>query len=585
MFGFDAVLEDPGLANGVRTVRLRGGLREHLRFVHLVDPAIRRKCSRRGHRGEERRRPSCGRASRPSASTCRCSTSRPAPGDFIANGVISHNCFARRTHEWLEFDSGRDFDSQIVVKTNLVEVLRRELARPSWKREHVALGTNTDPYQRAEGRYRLMPGVIGALADSGTPFSILTKGTLLRRDIPLLAEAAQRGPGRPRASPWRSGTTTCTPASSRACRRRGRGSTWSGRSPTPACRAASSSRPCCPGSPTTTAHLDAALGAIAAAGATGVTVIPLHLRPGAREWFMAWLAPRAPGAGAALRAALRPAGLRARPSTAPGWPQRVAPLLRQARPGPAVRGSGPRRDGADRHRRPGRRGGRASRRAACRPAACPASARGESSPAGPGRRRDARRAAVPALSRRSAGQAGRPATARAERAPRPPAPRRARTPAARRPPARAGGRSRRTARGRRPPAPRPLPPGGRRGRPQVLGRPDGVLGERHLQRLVGQPAADPRVQPRAAAQRRQHPRAVGERREARRGPPPRRARRSARRAPPTRRRRCATSSRRAVACTWSRRSERNCRPAPASPAPARTRPPRAGARGPRCGPG
>ena len=103
-------------------------------------------------------------------------------------------CFARRTHEWLELDSGHDFDSQIVVKTNLVDVLRRELARPSWAHEHVALGTNTDPYQRAEGRYRLMPGVIAALTESATPFSILTKGTLLRRDIPLLAESAGKVP-------------------------------------------------------------------------------------------------------------------------------------------------------------------------------------------------------------------------------------------------------------------------------------------------------------------------------------------------------------------------------------------------------
>jgi DNA repair photolyase len=103
-------------------------------------------------------------------------------------------CFSRGTHEWLGFDSGRDFDTQIVVKTNLVDVLRRELDRPSWKREHVALGTNTDPYQRAEGRYRLMPGVINALAGSGTPFSILTKGTLLRRDVPLLAAAAHDVP-------------------------------------------------------------------------------------------------------------------------------------------------------------------------------------------------------------------------------------------------------------------------------------------------------------------------------------------------------------------------------------------------------
>ena len=77
-------------------------------------------------------------------------------------------------------------------KINVAEVLRRELARPRWTREHVAMGTNTDPYQRAEGRYRLMPQVISALADSRTPFSILTKGTLLSRDLPLLSEVATR---------------------------------------------------------------------------------------------------------------------------------------------------------------------------------------------------------------------------------------------------------------------------------------------------------------------------------------------------------------------------------------------------------
>ena len=99
-------------------------------------------------------------------------------------------CFARPTHEYLDLDSGNDFDSQIVVKTNIAAVLRKELARRSWKREMVALGTSTDPYQRAEGRYRLMPGIIRALTESGTPFSILTKGTLLRRDLPLLTLAA-----------------------------------------------------------------------------------------------------------------------------------------------------------------------------------------------------------------------------------------------------------------------------------------------------------------------------------------------------------------------------------------------------------
>src|SRR5918997_1156092 len=103
-------------------------------------------------------------------------------------------CFARPSHRYLELDQGLDFDQQIVVKTNVADVLRRELARPSWRGEQVALGTNTDPYQRAEGRYRLMPGIIEALASSGTPLSILTKGTLLRRDLPLLAAAARDVP-------------------------------------------------------------------------------------------------------------------------------------------------------------------------------------------------------------------------------------------------------------------------------------------------------------------------------------------------------------------------------------------------------
>ena len=119
------------------------------------------------------------------------------PFRYTVNGYrgCSHACrycFARPTHEYLDLDCGTDFDTQVVVKTNVAEVLRRELHRRSWQRETVALGTNTDPYQRAEGRYALMPGIIGALADSGTPFSILTKGTLLRRDLPLIADAAAR---------------------------------------------------------------------------------------------------------------------------------------------------------------------------------------------------------------------------------------------------------------------------------------------------------------------------------------------------------------------------------------------------------
>ena len=101
-------------------------------------------------------------------------------------------CFARPTHRYLDFDAGRDFDREIIVKVNAPEVLRAELARPSWKREHVALGTNTDPYQWVEGRYRLTQGVLEALRDAGNPCSVLTKSPLLLRDLPLMLEIAER---------------------------------------------------------------------------------------------------------------------------------------------------------------------------------------------------------------------------------------------------------------------------------------------------------------------------------------------------------------------------------------------------------
>ena len=99
-------------------------------------------------------------------------------------------CFARPTHEYLGLDAGRDFEREIVVKVNVPEVLRAELARPSWTGEHVALGTNTDPYQWVESRYRLMPGIWEALRDARNPCSVLTKSPLILRDVALLREIA-----------------------------------------------------------------------------------------------------------------------------------------------------------------------------------------------------------------------------------------------------------------------------------------------------------------------------------------------------------------------------------------------------------
>jgi len=101
-------------------------------------------------------------------------------------------CFARPTHTYLDFNAGRDFEREIVVKVNAPEVLKAELARRSWKREHVAIGTNTDPYQWVEKRYRLMVGIWEALRDASNPCSVLTKSPLLLRDLDLMLEIAAR---------------------------------------------------------------------------------------------------------------------------------------------------------------------------------------------------------------------------------------------------------------------------------------------------------------------------------------------------------------------------------------------------------
>jgi DNA repair photolyase len=101
-------------------------------------------------------------------------------------------CFARPTHTYLDFDAGRDFEREIVVKVNAPERLRAELARPSWRGEHVALGTNTDPYQWVEGRYGLMRGIWQAMIDARNPASVLTKSPLLLRDLDLMVELDRR---------------------------------------------------------------------------------------------------------------------------------------------------------------------------------------------------------------------------------------------------------------------------------------------------------------------------------------------------------------------------------------------------------
>ena len=247
--------------------------------------------------------------------------------DFVADGVISHNCFARPTHEYLELDSGADFDSQIVVKTNVAAVLRRELARPSWQRETVALGTNTDPYQRAEGRYKLMPGIIDALVEAETPFSILTKGALLRRDLDRLSAAAER---------VRVGVAVSIALADEELH----DSVEPG-APTPRARIdlvraiRDAGLPCgvmvapvLPWLTDTEEQLEELFARLADAGATGVTPLVLHLRPGTKQWFMQWLAREHPELVRRYES-LYGRGAYAAPSYAKAFDERVKPLLQK----------------------------------------------------------------------------------------------------------------------------------------------------------------------------------------------------------------------------------------------------------------
>src|ERR1700760_3665873 len=197
-------------------------------------------------------------------------------------------CYARHSHTYLDMDAGRDFDTKVVVKVNAPALLRAKLASPGWAGEHIAMGTNVDCYQRAEGRYRLMRGIISALRDAANPFSILTKGTLILRDLDLLLSAAEVTDVGLNVSAafvdkslWRD-IEPGTPAPERRLE---------------ACATLNDAGlrcgvlmgPVVPYLSDSPAQLEATVRLPAEAGAPHVMPIVLHLRPGAREWFLRWL--------------------------------------------------------------------------------------------------------------------------------------------------------------------------------------------------------------------------------------------------------------------------------------------------------
>lgn len=321
----DHVLE-PARPNGVRSVRVRGGLPARTAFFTFTRPAITRKLAIDGLAVKTMAdlRVVSIEALEGEYDLIDITT---GTGDFVAEGVISHNCFARGTHEYLDLDGGGDFDSQIVVKTNVADVLRRELRRGSWQHESVALGTNTDPYQRAEGRYRLMPGIIEALAESSTPFSILTKGTLIRRDIPLLVEAAKRVPITVQMS------IAMYDDELQHSIERGTPSTQARLDTVRALTDAGFTvgvflMPILPHLTDSVAAIDLALSRIRETGADHVVYGALHLRPGVKPWFLQWLERAHPELVGSYRG-LYPGAAAESPQGYRTWlAQRMRPLIR-----------------------------------------------------------------------------------------------------------------------------------------------------------------------------------------------------------------------------------------------------------------
>ena len=173
----------------VQVVRLTGGLAACLRFWHTAGNAISRK------------RDIEGRALKSGADLAVRSIeplgARPlfdittGTGDFIADGVVSHNCFARPTHEYLGFSAGLDFETRIMVKEDAPELLRAELASPRWTPQVIAMSGVTDCYQPIERKLELTRGCLAVLAEFRNPVTIITKNALVRRDADLLADLAR----------------------------------------------------------------------------------------------------------------------------------------------------------------------------------------------------------------------------------------------------------------------------------------------------------------------------------------------------------------------------------------------------------
>ena len=192
-FGFRFAVEEPtgNRIRPIKVVRLVGGLREHLRFFHLVDPAISRKLDIEG-RAVKSDAPLRVVSIQP-VGTMRLYDITTGTGDFIANGVVSHNCYARPSHAYLGLSPGLDFETRLFYKKDAGKVLEEELARRGYVCKPITLGANTDPYQPIEREMRVTREILEVLARCRHPVTIITKGALVLRDLDLLADLAKDG--------------------------------------------------------------------------------------------------------------------------------------------------------------------------------------------------------------------------------------------------------------------------------------------------------------------------------------------------------------------------------------------------------
>lgn len=192
-FGFKYTVEagERGCNKPVWVIRLDGGLREHLRFFHKVDPAITRKLNIEGQavKADARLRVV---SIEPLGRAMRLYDITTETGDFIANGVISHNCFARPSHAYRNLSPGIDFETRIFAKVNAAELLREELSKPGYKCEELVIGVNTDAYQPIERELKITRSILEVCSEFNQPVALITKNATIERDIDILAPMAEK---------------------------------------------------------------------------------------------------------------------------------------------------------------------------------------------------------------------------------------------------------------------------------------------------------------------------------------------------------------------------------------------------------